>query len=88
MQAMTPGEHPERARRPLSRALKRYLLTLVGGVVVLDAVVIGIYYQFHVSDRPLKTQQTFVAVWIAATLVFVTTMMARIRLARRRRRPF
>jgi len=71
----------------VSRALKRYLLTLVGGVVVLDAMVIGIYYQFHVAERPIKTQQTFVGVWIAATLIFVTTMMRRIRRARRRRLP-
>ena len=87
MHAMTPGEYQGRARRPVSRALKRYLLTLVGGVVVLDAMVIGIYYHFHVADRTMKTQQTFVAVWIAATLIFVTTMMRRIRRARRRRLP-
>jgi hypothetical protein len=70
---------------PVTRELKRYLLTLVVGVVVLDAVAIGLYYGFHVADRPEKTQQEFIAVWVVLTLIVVTTMMKRIRQARRRR---
>lgn len=70
---------------PSNREMKSLLMTLVGALVALDAVVIGLYYGFHIQDRPLKTQQTFVAVWVVVTLIVVTTMLRRIRVARRRR---
>jgi putative Mn2+ efflux pump MntP len=68
----------------LRRELKGYLLKLVASVVVLDAVAIGLYYGFHIADRPLNTQEVFIAVWVVVTLIIVTTMMKRIRQARRR----
>lgn len=76
---------PSGSSPPVARELKRYLLTLVVGVVVLDAVAIGLYYGFHVADQSVNTQEIFVAVWVVLTLVVVTTMMKRIRQARRRR---
>jgi hypothetical protein len=69
---------------PLRRELKVYLLKLVVGVAVLDAVAIGLYYALHIADRPVNTQEVFIAVWVVLTLVIVTTMMKRIRQARRR----
>jgi hypothetical protein len=69
---------------PVTRELKRYLLTLVVGVVVLDAVAIGLYHGLHIPDRPVNTQEEFIAVWVVLTLMVVTTMMRRIRQARRR----
>ena len=80
--ASTPGPIPQSPNR---RELKRLLLILVASVVVLDASVIGLYYAAHVQDRPVKTQQTFVAVWVVLTLIVVATMMKRIRQARRGR---
>jgi len=65
--------------------MKRLLMTLVGAVVVLDAVLIGMYYALHLPDRPMKQQQMFVAIWVVLTLIVVTTMMKRIRRARRGR---
>ena len=65
--------------------MKKHLLTLVAIVVVLDAAMIGAYYAFDIADRPTKTQQTFVAVWVVLTLIAVTTIMKRIRQARGRR---
>jgi hypothetical protein len=65
--------------------MKRLLLKLVGAVVVLDAAVIGLYYALQIQARPIKQQQMFVAVWVVLTLIVVTTMMKRIRDARRRR---
>jgi hypothetical protein len=70
---------------PLRRELKAYLLKLVVGVAVLDAVAIGLYYGLHIADRAVNTQEVFIAVWVVLTLVIVTTMMKRIRQARRRR---
>ena len=70
---------------PNRRDIKRLLIILVASVAVLDASVIGLYYAAHIQDRPVKTQQTFVAVWVVLTLIVVTTMMKRIRQARRGR---
>ena len=67
----------------VARELKGYLLKLVVGVVVLDAVAIGLYYGLHIADRPVNTQEIFIAVWVVLTLIIVTTMMKRIRQARR-----
>jgi uncharacterized membrane-anchored protein len=33
----------------------------------------------HIADRPERTQQTFVAVWVVLTLLVVTTQVKRIR---------
>ena len=71
--------------RANARAMKKHLLTLVATVVVLDAIMVGAYYGFAIADRPAKTQQTFVAVWVVLTLIVVTTIMKRIRQARGRR---
>ena len=65
--------------------LKRLTLTLIASIIVLDAIMIGGYYALHVGMRTEKTQQTYVAVWVVLTLAVVTTLMKRIRSARRRR---
>lgn len=64
--------------------MKRLLLTLVGLVVALDGAIIGLYFALHVPNRAVKTQETFVAVWVVLSLLVVTTMMKKIRQARRR----
>jgi hypothetical protein len=73
-----------RMRAPPTPEMKKHLLTLVGAVVVLDALFIGAYYALHVADRAVRTQQTYVAVWVVCTLLIVSTLMRRIRQARRR----
>jgi len=70
---------------PVTREVKKYLLQLIVGVVVLDAIMIGLYYGLGVPVRPERTQQTFVAVWVVLTLIIVTTLMKKIRRARRPR---
>lgn len=70
--------------KPATREMKRLLLTLVATVVGLDVTIIGLYVAFHIADRTVKTQETFVAVWVVLTLIVVTTMMKKIRQARRR----
>jgi hypothetical protein len=76
---------PMRQPQPPTKELKKLLLTFVGLITLLDGGIIGVYYALHVQLRPLRTQQTFVAVWVVLTLVVVTTMLKRIRVARRRR---
>lgn len=80
-----PDNRPVGQPQPATREMKRSLLIMVGSVVVLDAIAITVYQLAHISERPVKTQETFVAVWVVLTLLIVTTMMKRIRQARRRR---
>ena len=68
-----------------AQAVRKYLIILVVAVVALDAVVLGVYYSMHIADRPVRTQQTFVAVWVVLTLLLVTTIMKKLRQARIRR---
>lgn len=65
--------------------LKKLTLTLIVSVIVLDAIMIGGYYALHIDLRVVRTQQTYVAVWVVLTLAVVTTFMKRIRAVRRRR---
>jgi predicted membrane channel-forming protein YqfA (hemolysin III family) len=65
--------------------VRKYLMMLVVAVVALDAAVLGVYYGMHIADRPAKTQQMFVAVWVVLTLLVVTTIMRKLRRARVRR---
>jgi membrane protein YdbS with pleckstrin-like domain len=69
---------------PTPREQKKTLLTLVIMVAVVHALAITIYRVFHIPDRPVKTQQVFVGVWVMVTLIVITPMMKRIRRGRRR----
>ena len=64
-------------------AMRRTTLHLVLGVVLLDAVAIGIYYLANIMHRPQRTQTIFVAIWTAATAVTVAVLLRRVRMARR-----
>ncbi len=64
-------------------AMRRTTLHLVLGIVLLDAVAIGIYYLADILHRPQQTQVVFVAIWTAATAVTVAVLLRRVRLARR-----
>ncbi len=69
---------------PVTREMRKYLIQLVVGVVLLDAIMLGVYYGLSMRLRPERTQQAFVAVWVVLTLIVVTTLMKKIRQARRR----
>jgi hypothetical protein len=75
----------DRMTGPITRDVKKHLIQLVVGVVVLDAIMMGVYYGFSIRLRTERTQQTFVAVWVGLTLIVVTTLMKKIRKARIRR---
>lgn len=64
-------------------ALRRTTLHLVLGVVLLDAVAIGLYYLTDMAHRPQQTQTIFVVIWTAATAVTVALLLRRVRMARR-----
>jgi predicted membrane channel-forming protein YqfA (hemolysin III family) len=62
--------------------VRKYLIMLVVAIVALDAAILGVYYGMHIAERPARTQQTFVAVWVVLTLFVVTTIMRKLRRAR------
>jgi len=70
---------------PVTREVKKYLIQLIVGIVVLDAIMIGVYYGLSVPLKPERTQQSFVAIWVVLTLIVVATRMKKIRQARIRR---
>jgi hypothetical protein len=65
--------------------MKKHLITLVLVVAAVHGGMIAAYYVLHVAERPARTQQTFVAIWVVLTLIIVSTIMKRIRKLRRRR---
>jgi len=70
---------------PVTREVKKYLIQLVVCIVVLDAIMIGVYYGLSVPLKPERAQQSFVAIWVVLTLIVVATRMKKIRQARIRR---
>lgn len=65
--------------------MRKRMMILITSITVLHGTVIAMYYTLHVADRPVKTQQTFIAVWVVLTLAVVTTQMKTIRKLRRGR---
>jgi len=63
--------------------MRRTTMQLVLGIVLLDAVAIGIYYLADITHRPSQTQTIFVVIWTAATAITVAVLLRRVRLARR-----
>lgn len=68
---------------PQRKEIQKRMMWLVGSVAVLHGVVIAIYYALHIAERPTKTQQTFIAVWVVLTVLVVATQMKTIRKLRR-----
>ena len=58
------------------------MLHLVIGVVLLDAIAMGIYYLAGIPHAPRKTQTIFVVVWTIATALTVAFLLRRVRAAR------
>ena len=73
------GGDPRDDRRA---ALRTATLHLVLGVVVLDAVAMGLYYALGIAHGPERTRTIFVAVWTFATAITVALLLRRVRQAR------
>lgn len=82
MYRMTPPR-PAPSLSPARQELRRRTLWLLASVVVVHGVMIGVHYALHMGDRPMKTQQTFIAGWVVLTLAVVLPQMKAIRKLRR-----
>jgi hypothetical protein len=74
-----------------SQESRKLLITMIVLIVVLDTLVITVYYALGIPARPTQVQTVFVGGWILATLAIVVVYMKRIRQLRDasigRRRP-
>jgi hypothetical protein len=59
--------------------LRRALLHLVTGVVVLDAIALGVYYLAGIEHASPRTRMYFTAGWTVVTLIVVLTLLQRLR---------
>ena len=74
-----PSADPRAAQRA---TLRRAVLQLVIGVVLLDAVALGTYYLVGIPQASSRTQMIFIGVWTVATAITVAVLLRRVRLAR------
>ena len=74
-----PSADPRAAQR--SR-LRRAVLQLVLGVIVLDAVALGAFYLTGIVHGAPRTRTIFVVVWTIATALTVALLLRRVRAVR------
>jgi hypothetical protein len=75
----TGTNDPRAGRRA---ALRRATLQLVLGVVLLDAVALGIWFLGGVAHAPERTRMTFAVIWTVATAITVAILLRRVRQVR------
>ena len=66
--------------------LRRAVLRLVVGIVLVDALFIACWAFLRVGERPDRQQMMFVAVWTVATLAVVLPSLTAVRRVRTRLR--
>jgi hypothetical protein len=67
-------------------SIKREVLTLIGLVLLVDALFIGIYFLTGVREASATMKLAYTVLWTLLTLVVVIRGLARIRNARMNRR--
>jgi hypothetical protein len=77
------GAGSEDSRAERRAALRRATLHLVAGVVLLDAVALGLYYLAGFQYAPERTRTIFSLVWTFATALVVAVLLKRVRAVRR-----
>lgn len=85
---MPPPPPPGAAGARVSAApeLRRHLLRMVFGVILLDAAFLALKDRLAVDAWPSQRRLLFTAAWMLATVAIVGTSLARIRVARQRAR--
>ena len=73
-------------RTSVAPELRRHLLRMVVGVVLLDALFLVLKSRLAVDDWPEQRRLLFTGVWMVATLAIVLPTLASIRATRTRAR--
>jgi hypothetical protein len=74
-----PPADPRASQRA---ALRRAVLNLVAGVIVLDAVAMSIFYLAGIAHGPERVRWFFVIAWSVATAIVVMVLLRRVRKVR------
>ncbi|MDB4881400.1 MAG: hypothetical protein JWL95_166 [Gemmatimonadetes bacterium] len=62
--------------------LRRAVLQLVSGVIVLDVVAMSAYYLAGIAHATSRVRTIFIVIWTVATAITVAVLLRRVRLAR------
>jgi hypothetical protein len=73
---------PADPRAPQRDALRRAVLRLVAGVIVLDAVAMSIFYLGGIAHGPERIRWLFVIAWSIATAIVVMVLLRNVRRVR------
>ncbi len=73
---------PVDPRAPQRGALRRAVLNLIIGVVVLDAVAMSIFYLTGIAHGPERVRWIFVIAWSVATAILVAVLLRKVRAVR------
>jgi len=73
---------PVDPRAPQRTALRRAVLQLVMGVVLLDAVAMTIFYGAGIAHGPTRMRNVFLISWSVATAIVVLILLRRVRRVR------
>ena len=63
-------------------AMRKAVLQLVMGVVLLDAIALTIWYGAGMANAPQKSRMIFTVVWTVATAITVGVLLRRVRVLR------
>jgi hypothetical protein len=63
-------------------ALRKAVAQLIGGIVLLDAVALSIWYGAGLAHARYNTRMTFTIVWTIATALTVAFLLRRVRMIR------
>jgi hypothetical protein len=73
---------PVDPRAPQREALRRAVLNLVIGVVVLDAIAMSIFYLTGIVHGPERIRWLFIIAWSIATAIMVAVLLRKVRAVR------
>jgi hypothetical protein len=73
---------PVDPRAPQRNALRRAVLQLVMGVVLLDAVAMTVFYGAAIAPGATRTRNVFLIGWSVATAIVVLVLLRRVRRVR------
>ena len=67
-------------------SVRREALTLIGLVLLVDAIFVALYFLGGVGDTPATMKLAFTVLWTLLTMVVVIRGLSRVRKARMERR--